>query len=447
MAGAWSELYICSVATFIWWGTAPGSGVHSAAYLMVLMTGIAGLLINWNPLMKLDGYYMLSEALGLTDLKENSTAYVSSWVKRHIWRLPVEVPYVPRKRRFGFAVYALVSGAYTYTVLYILARFVGNVFRHFNPEWSFIPEIATAGLIFRSRIRNLVDFMKFVYLDKKDRIRAAFASRQGLVVVALAAVFLLLPLWHESADARFVLEPAEPAIVRNLVPGTISEVFAREGMTVAAGAPLLRLRDLSLQSRVAGSEADSAIASIRANEAALHYANLGAALATREQLSQQGRELRLQASSLQLDSPLAGTVLTPRLEDLLGANVPAGTELVEVADLRKMRARVFVSEHDMYKFRAGAPARLNFQGFSRLWAARAVTITPVSSEINPGITERTEYKGFNPLNFYVVELLVANPESILKPGMVGNARIYGRRRSLVGHFGREIVRFFGRKVW
>ena len=447
MAGAWSELYICSVATFIWWGTAPGSSVHNAAYLMVLMTGIAGLLINWNPLMKLDGYYMLSEALGLADLKENSTAYVSSWVKRHIWRLPVDVPYVPKKRRLSFAVYALLSGAYSYTVLYILARFVGNVFRNFNPEWSFIPEIATAGLIFRSRIRNLVNFMKFVYLDKKDRIRAGFASRQGLVIVALAVVFLLLPLWHESADARFVLEPAEPAIVRNLIPGTITDVFAREGMTVAAGAPLLRLRNSSLQSRVAGSEADFAVASIQANDAALHYANLGAALETREQLSQQGRELRSQASSLQLDSPVAGTVLTPRLGDLLGANVPAGTELVEVADLRQMRARVFVSEYDLYKFQVGALARLNILGSSKLWAARAVTITPASSEIDPGIAERTQYKGFNPLNFYVVELSIANPENILKPGMVGDARIYGQRRSLIGHLGREIVRFFGRKVW
>jgi multidrug resistance efflux pump len=198
---------------------------------------------------------------------------------------------------------------------------------------------------------------------------------------------------------------------------------------------------------VAGSEADFAVASIRANDAALHYANLGAALETREQLSQQGRELRSQASSLQLDSPVAGTVLTPRLGDLLGANVPAGTELVEVADLRQMRARVFVSEYDLYKFQVGALARLNILGSSKLWAARAVTITPASSEIHPGIAERTQYKGFNPLNFYVVELSIANPENILKPGMVGDARIYGQRRSLIGHLGREIVRFFGRKVW
>ncbi|MGA7514369.1 MAG: hypothetical protein WBW46_15855, partial [Candidatus Sulfotelmatobacter sp.] len=156
-AGVWSELYVCTVAMVIWWGTPPGTPVHDVAYVFVLMTGIATLLINWNPLMKLDGYHILCDVIGILDLKENSTAYVSAWVRRHIWRLPVEVPYVPKRRRLGFAVYAITSGLYSYTVLYIVARFVGNVFRNFNPDWSFIPELATGALIFRSRIRSTVN--------------------------------------------------------------------------------------------------------------------------------------------------------------------------------------------------------------------------------------------------------------------------------------------------
>lgn len=447
MAGAWSELYICAAATFIWWGTPPGSSIHSVAYLLMLMTGIAGVFLNWNPLIKLDGYFMLSEILGLSELKENSTAYVSAWVKRHIWRLPLEVPYVPKKRRFGFAVYALLSGAYSYTILFVLARFVGNVFRNFSTEWSFIPELATAGVIFRSRIRTLVNFMKFVFLDKKELIRVWLVSRQSFAVASLGIVFLLLPSWRESADGRFVLEAAKATIVRNSVPGTITEIFATEGMSVVPGAPLLRLQNLRLQSRMAGSEAGLAVASMRAKEAALHFSNLGSALEEREQLSKQERELRSETNSLQLNSPIAGTVLTPRLGDRLGSYIQAGTELVEVADLRQMRARVYVSDHDMYKLRLGAPARLNIEGLPKLWAAQTVAITPVSSGIDPGIAERTQYRTLNPLNFYVIDLMIANPEESLKPGMVGTARIYGLRRSLAGHFAKEIERFFSRKVW
>jgi putative peptide zinc metalloprotease protein len=447
MAGAWSELYICAVATPIWWGTPPGSIAHTAAYQMVLMTGIAGLFLNWNPLMKLDGYYMLSEVLGFTDLKENSTAFASAWVRKNVFQLPVEVPYVPRRRRLGFAVYAVLSGLYSYTVLYVLARFAGNVFRNFNPEWSFIPELVVAGLIFRSRIRKLVSFMKFVYLDKKDRIEAWFRARTGRVLLAGVVVFLLLPLWHERIEGRFVLEPAERALVRNVVPGSITEVLAREGISVVAGETLLRLRNLPLQSKVEIRESELAVASVKANQAAIRYANLGAAIEERNQVASQSRELELQARSLEVRSPMGGTVLTPRLADLLGAYVREGTELVEVADLSQMRARVYVSDYDMHQLHVGAGARLNIDGIPRIWEAKVATIMPISSEINPAIADVTKYKGLSPPTFYIADLEIANPQKRLKPGMIGAARIYGQRRSLGGHLARAITRFFGRKVW
>ncbi len=82
MAGAWAELYICALATILWWVSPPDTTLHSVAYMMMLITGIASLLINFNPLIKLDGYYMMCEILRLVDLKESSTAYVSAWVKR-----------------------------------------------------------------------------------------------------------------------------------------------------------------------------------------------------------------------------------------------------------------------------------------------------------------------------------------------------------------------------
>jgi multidrug resistance efflux pump len=447
MAGAWVELIICAIATPIWWGTPPDSAVHNAAYLLMLMTGIASLLINWNPLMKLDGYYMLCEIIGIADLKEASTAYVSGWVKRNIWGLPVEVPFVPKRRRLGFVIYALLSGLYSYTVLYVVARFVGNVFRNFNPDWSFIPEVATAALIFRSRIRTLVNFMKFVYLDKKDRLRKWFMSRESIITAGLAILFLLLPLWHESAAGRFILEPAERVVVRNPEPGTVTQVYAQEGTPVASGAPLFRLRNLQLQSRLARSEADYEVASMRATSAALQYVGFGAAAEERTRLAQQTGELRAQVADLVVNSPISGVVLTPRLGDRLWAYVPAGTELVEIADLKRMRARIYVSEHDMYKLRIGADARLQVDGLLGKWNTQALSIAPVSTEIEPGLAESNKYKGLQGPKFYLVDLLVTNPDGRLMPGMSGLARVYNQRRSAAALACEEIVRFLARKVW
>ncbi|HTQ61441.1 MAG TPA: HlyD family efflux transporter periplasmic adaptor subunit [Candidatus Solibacter sp.] len=448
MAGVWAELWVYALVTPIWWGTPPGTEIHNAAYLMMLMSGIAGLLLNWNPLMKLDGYHMLCEIIQISELKEDSTAYLSAWVRRHIWRLPVEVPYVPKRRRLGFAVYALLSGIYSYTVLYVLAHFAGNIFRNFNPEWSFLPELGVAGLIFRSRIRKLVDFMKFIYLDKKDRIRAWLGTRPVLGAVGLVAVFFALPVWHETAVGRFTLEPADRAIVRNRVAGLVTDVDVREGQVVSPGTPLLQLRNIPLESIAAQTDAEYLVTSELVNNASLHYhSGFGPDLQERKRLDVQSGELKSQTRELELTSPIAGVVLTPRVDDRLGTFLPEGTALLEVADLSHIRVRIFISEYDIHDVAAGARARLEVEGIAKKLDAQVAAISPISSEAGTGLVEKTRYEGLNAPKFYIADVLISNPGGALKPGMVGAARIYGRRRSLLGLASLGVARFFGRKVW
>ncbi|HUA00373.1 MAG TPA: efflux RND transporter periplasmic adaptor subunit [Candidatus Aquilonibacter sp.] len=447
LAGAWAELYICTVATAIWWLSPPDTVLHSVAYMMMLITGIASVLLNFNPLIKLDGYYIMSELLGLVDLKENSTAFVSAWVKRNIWGLPVEVPYVARRLRFGYTAYALISGLYSYTVLYIVARFVGNIFRNFNPDWAFVPELATAVLIFRSRIRALVNFMKFVYLDKKDRVWAWMGSRHPWAIGAVGALILFVPAWHDTVEGPFVLEPARTAIVRNVVPGTVTRVYAQEGKPVQEGEPLVELANLPLQSQFARTKADYEVAAAQANSAALRYADFGTADQQRDQLAKQMHALEDEVAGLDVPSPISGVVLTPRASDQVGSYVAEGTRLVEVADLSEMRARIFVSEHDVYKISVGAGARLEVDGVWGKFDANLKSLAPISSDIDPAISQPDQFKGLGTPNFYVAQLDVADSQTRLRPGMVGTARIYGARRSLAGLVWREAWRFAARKFW
>jgi putative peptide zinc metalloprotease protein len=447
VAGVWSELMICAVATIVWWGTAPDTAVHNGAYFLMMLTGILSILLNWNPLMKLDGYYLLTDLTQIPDIKENSTLYVSAWVKKHIWRLPVEVPYVPRSRRFGFAIYAVLSGVYSYTVLYIVARFAGNVVRNFSPEWGFVPEIAVALLIFRSRIRLLVNFMKFVYLDKKDRLIAWFTPQHSVAVAAGLAVVLALPLWHESVSGRFLLEPARVAVIRARVSGTITQIDAEEGQPAARGAVLAALRNVPLQSDLDLARTRLSSASERAKSASLRYADFGVALKERERLASQFQQLSAMDASLQLTSPISGTVITPRVGDLLGSTVREGQELLQVADLSSMRARIYISEYDLYKIRLDATARLQVRGLLKTWEAQVVSVAARPTEIDPQLLGKIELKGMNLPHFYVADLVVQNPPGVLKPGMTGVARVYGGRRSLFGLVWESISTFFGRKLW
>jgi putative peptide zinc metalloprotease protein len=447
LAGIWSELILCSIATPIWWVTVPDTTVHYCVYFLMMLTGLMSLFVNWNPLMKLDGYYMLCETIGISDLKEDSTAYVSSWVKKQIWRLPVEVPYVPKRRRFGFALYALLSGAYSYTVLYIVARFAGNIVRNFSPEWGFIPELAVAGLIFRSRIRLLVNFMKFVYLDKKDRVIAWFTPRHSLALAGALAIFLALPLWHDNVSGRFMLEPVNMAIVRARVPGVLTDLSVHEGQQVAAGATVAGLRNLPLQSESEGSQARFQQAADRANAAALRYADYGPAVKERDQFAAESLQLSARAANLQVTSPIAGTVTTRQPQDRLGSYLPEGAEILEVADLSHLRARIYISEYDLSKIRPRADARLHVQGLPRKWDAVVVDIAVNPTEMDPNLLANSQLKGLHPPHFYFVDLQVANLENVLKPGMTGLARVYGERRSLAGLAWETIHNSWSRKLW
>ena len=433
IAGVWSELMICALATPIWWGTAPNTARHNAAYMVMLMTGIAAILLNWNPLMKLDGYQMLTEIIGVAELKEDSTAYISAWVKRHIWRLPVEIPFVPKQRRLGFAVYALLSGTYSYTVLYVLAHFAGNVFRNFNPEWSFIPELAVAGLIFRSRIRRLVNFMKFVYLDKKDRIRAWFTLRHSLAVTAGLFVVLILPLRHESTTGRFVLEPIQRSVIRTVVPGTVTDVYASEGQSVTSGAPLIRLRNLPLNRRSAKVRPPTKLRVDQCKHCRYFLLQISAWRSERVVLTNSACSWNPASVKFRTLQSVRGRGASAAFEDRLGAFLP-GLGSGGGGRLAADACMCSASEHDMFKFWLGSPAKLACgQFFLRKWQSRVSSIAAISSQSDPRVAERIQYSGLNSPMFCVLDLAwFPNLDSLLKPGMVGTARISGAPRSIAG---------------
>ena len=109
IAGIWIEMTVCGIAMIVWSNTLTGEWLHDFAYQIILLTGIAVVAINLNPLIKLDGYYFLTEVIEIPDLKERSTSFLSAWFQHHVLRIPVEVPIVPRRRAPLFILYVFAS--------------------------------------------------------------------------------------------------------------------------------------------------------------------------------------------------------------------------------------------------------------------------------------------------------------------------------------------------
>jgi putative peptide zinc metalloprotease protein len=445
LVGIWTELIICSVATVVWWGTPPGGAIHDLAYKVILIAGIAVVLMNLNPLVKLDGYYVMSETLGIDGIKERSTALTLGWIQKHIFGLPVEVHYVRPLLRWFFVPYSILSGLYSYLLLYAAARLVGNIFHHFAPEWAFVPTAIVAFLIFKSRIIKLGKFMRTVAVEKRDfffRLRNYIA---GFAIILL--VLLAIPVFTKTLQARFILEPAQRALVRAEVPGTVAEVLVHEGQTVARDAPVLRLRNLSLESQQAAAEAELRRAHARYADAQARYAGLAATQQEVQQTDEKSHVLARELKQLELRSPIAGKVVTALPESLLGSRLSTGASAVEIADLSSLRARIFVSEAEMRDVHLGQKVSLRPDSSFRSLAGVVSEIGQSSSEIEPGLQPTTVYKGLAPPHYYGVSVWLSNPGNNLLYGMSGTAKIRTERRSILGLAGNDIYDFVRRKVW
>src|SRR5438552_10898072 len=103
------------------------------------------------------------------------------------------------------------------------------------------------------------------------------------------------------------------------------------------------------------------MASSRATQSQLRYGDFGTAEQECLRLFEEVRSLTEEAAKLQLVSPIAGIVATPRLSDLKGASLDEGAPVVELIDDSALRARIYIPEFAMHDIRVGAPVRLRVQ--------------------------------------------------------------------------------------
>jgi len=447
LAGIWIELTICAFATMAWWATSPGAWLHDMAYKVILFTGIAVVVMNINPLVKLDGYFISCELLRIGDLKEKSTAYASSWVRNRIFRLPVELEYVPPRRRPLFIGYSLASGAYSYLLLVAVIGFCYNVLYKFTPEWAFLPALGIAFLLFKSRLVILEKFMRTVYLDKKERLRALLRKPKVAAGAVVTALVLLVPMWPTFVRGRFELQARRRAVLRTKIGGTVARVLVSEGQQVPAGAPVLQLRNLALESEAAQTRSALSLAETRTQQAQFSYTGFGPAEQQRRQLQARDRVVRQQLAQLQLVSPTAGVVTTPRPADLAGAYLVPGATVLEIADFSTMEARVYLPEYEIRDLRPGARVDLHLDSYLRTLPGTLSAIAAAPSQLAPGlISKQQTYEGLLPPPYYVAWIKLGNTRD-LRENMSGTAKIFVRRESIAQAGWRVLRDTVKRKVW
>ena len=376
-AGIYVELLLASAAVYLWWYTQPGL-LNQICLGVAALCSVSTVLFNGNPLMRYDGYYVLSDVVETPNLAERSASVVREWFLRLFAGNHVESdPFLPRRRRGWYAAYALASSAYRLMVTCTIVLLFIELARPYKLENAArLLGLAAVVSLLAPPLRR---FWAFLNVPGRRRdLRSGRIAAAGVLVALLAGVIGFVPVPHRVIGP-LELQPYRPERVFVEVRGVVAETPVRFGQAIHAGDLLLRLSspDLELAVEELTAERDrhrARLESLRLEQfqdsaaAAIipQTEQLLASVESRLKEKEQDRQrLVLRASRdgvlyppFNVPKPPVGDELPnwsgrPSDADNVGSTLEPGTLIGEVADPRAWDAWIIIDQNDVEFVRVG----------------------------------------------------------------------------------------------
>jgi putative peptide zinc metalloprotease protein len=318
-AGIIVELVLASLFVFLWWWSIPG-WLNSFCVNVMVVCSVNTVFFNGNPLLKYDGYYVLSDLVRIPNLRSQSRHAVQSLFGRIILGESADNDAPPTSREWFLLVYGFMSIVYQFVVIAAILWFVTEVFEswHIGILGHVLVIPVLAGMIVMPALKLFLRVRMHLRSRHTDRRRAA----AGLFLLGGGIVAALATPIPNTVIAPFVISPAGAQPVYVTVPGRIESKVV-DGTQVSKGEHLGRLTNPSLHL-----ERERLAARAEQLELRLNILNdqrgldSGVSLqipATRDALQgarAQLAELNREVVRLNISSPATGVVLAP-------PNIPA----------------------------------------------------------------------------------------------------------------------------
>jgi putative peptide zinc metalloprotease protein len=249
-AGIMAELVLGAVAVYIWLMAEPGL-LTALAFNVVLIAGVSTVLVNGNPLMRYDGYFIACDLLELPNLAQRATAYWAYLLDRYAFGAREAQPPVGASgERWLLFLYGAVAPVYRLLITVGLIWFVAG-------EYLFVGAVMALVAAWSALVMPLWKGWKHLTESASLVRRRTIAMRRAVLAAAVAGAFIgLVPVPFNSLHHAVVWLPDE-AIVRAESPGHVAQVQRAPGSIVAPGQPLLALDNPALTAEV-----DSAAAAV-----------------------------------------------------------------------------------------------------------------------------------------------------------------------------------------
>ncbi|MCP5527049.1 MAG: biotin/lipoyl-binding protein [Verrucomicrobiales bacterium] len=380
LAGVLVEVFVAGLATFVWVNTGQGA-LHSVAFNMMIVASVSTVVFNLNPLLRFDGYYILSDLVGIPNLSQKALRQLRYWAERFLYGLKqTEPPAGARREAFWLGVFGVTSSVYRVFVFGGILLLVADRFLLIGILMAAVCAVAWVAV---PMVRLVIYLASSPQLERQ-RPRA-------VAVTAGLAAGLLLFLQFVPLPCHF----RAPGIVRgrqwtelhNQTAGRVGRLAAEPGGLVHAGQPLLTLENRELELQLAAARAELTEVDVRLRNA-LQAAipNLKPLQALRESKAEKIVQLEADREALTVRAGQDGIWVAPRANELVGRWIVRGAELGILVDSADFEFQAVVSQEDGDRLFASAlqGAELRFRGESghRL-RVREVAVVPAEQRNLP----------------------------------------------------------------
>ncbi len=351
IAGIATEMLLAVLATLAWVFLPEGSA-RGAAFFLATTSWVLTIGINISPFMRFDGYFLLSDALGIPNLHNRSFAFGRWWLREKLFAFGAPAPEDLTLKRQHFLVgFAFATWLYRFTLFLSIALLVYHAF------------FKLLGILLM-----LVEVGWFVVLPAVGEVEAWWKQRHGMdwnpatrrsaIGLGLLLAWLILP-WQGDVSAPAVLAPAREQSLYSPVPAQVIDAPAQGKQAVKKGDVLLRLSspDMAHRLRLARIQEAGWRWQVEQQSFNTDLLRQGDALKRHgEEAQAQVSGLTLEADQLVLRAPFDGELLA-RSQDLApGTWVTPRELLFAVADRRQTRVDVYVGESDLERLHPGDDA-------------------------------------------------------------------------------------------
>lgn len=309
-AGMIVESVLASIALFVWRFTNDGT-VNAVALNVFFVSAVTTVIFNINPLMRLDGYYMLSDYWEIPNLRQLATQAQQAWfVKVFLGAELVASEASANTGKLWMVVFALASAVYGWTVMGGMLLMLHTAAKPYGLQSVGTTLAVLAGTSFL--VGTVFSMYRMTKLPRTQPLQPYRVAASIVISGLLILAFFFLPIpWYRSAT--FMLEPRDVRHIHTQAAGDLIKMHVKPGDRVEAGQILAELDDPAKRDKHRQLLIER---QVQKQEIALYEATDDPATAAvaREQLASVNRELaelQTDLNQLTLTAPCAGIVVAP----------------------------------------------------------------------------------------------------------------------------------------